>query len=162
MRPKPEGCQGCPWFQDGQGFVPDQVIEGSQVFVLGQNPGSEEEKLGQPFVGPTGQMMDTVYLPLAHLRREEVSVGNAVRCRQVLPGGRRTNEMPQGKLLQQVTEHCMREHFKLPQCWTAPGLCQHARHLLVTQGSVALKAVDTTKSVTEWRGFLLPVAGEES
>ena len=81
MLPKPEGCIGCPLFGDGMGFVPDEIIEGAEVFVLGQNPGEEEEAEHIPFTGRTGQRMDKRFLPLAGLTRgENVSVGNVYKC----------------------------------------------------------------------------------
>ena len=55
MLPKPPACVGCPLYQTGQGFVPDENIEGAQVYVLAQNPGEQEEKEGKPKVGKVGQ-----------------------------------------------------------------------------------------------------------
>jgi len=83
------------------------------VFIMGQNPGEQEEKEGIPFVGATGQMMDRTYLPLAGLSREEVSVGNVLRCR-VNRGGRRSNDMPVGETYDSAVKHCTTAHFTVP------------------------------------------------
>ena len=81
MIPKGPKCVGCVAYGDGRGFVPDQIVEGSEVFIMGQMPGPEEEAQGIPYVGKTGQAMDHKYLHYAGLTREQVSVGNVLRCR---------------------------------------------------------------------------------
>jgi uracil-DNA glycosylase len=141
---KPEKCKGCPLYQSGEGFVPDEIIEGSEVFVLGQNPGEEEERQGKPFVGKTGQVMVSRYFPAAGLRRgENVSIGNTLRCRW--KGG---NTLPTGKLLSQAVVHCNREYLRIPI----------STRLVVSQGALAAKflARDDKLSIEKWRGFLLP------
>ena len=140
---KPTGCQGCPMYQSGEGFVPDEIVEGSEVFVLGQNPGADEEKAGKPFVGKTGQAMIERYFPVAGLRRgENVSIGNSIRCRW-----KDSNNLPTGKLLQQAREHCTREHLRIPR----------SVRLVVAQGALASKVVskDEKISIEKWRGFLI-------
>src|SRR3990167_6890881 len=76
-------CQGCSMYQTGaQPFVPDEIVDGSEVFVLGQNPGVDECREGRPFVGKTGQVMMQRYFPEAGLERGgNVSLGNVLRCR---------------------------------------------------------------------------------
>src|SRR6266446_1708758 len=74
--PKPAECVGCPFYGDGKGFVPDEIYEAAPVYIVGQNPGEEEEAQGRPYVGKTGAIMDSKYLKLAALFRGEVSIGN--------------------------------------------------------------------------------------
>ena len=141
---KPEKCKGCPLYQDGEGFVPDEVVEGALVFVLGQNPGEEEEREGKPFVGKTGQVMMSRYFPAAGLiRGENVSIGNVLRCRW-----KRSNNLPTGRTLYEAVERCNGVYLHI-----APGT-----KLIVAQGALAVKflAQDQTLSIEKWRGFLLP------
>ena len=140
---KPPECRGCPLYQDGDGFVPDEVIEGAKVFVLGQNPGAEEEKKGKPFVGRTGEAMMSRFFPVAGLRRgENVSIGNTIRCRY-----QGTNNLPSGKSLNEAISHCTAAHLRIPS----------STKLIVAQGAVAMKALakDKSLSVTDWRGFFI-------
>lgn len=144
MLPKPDTCKGCPLYQDGNGFVPDELVEGSEVFVLGQNPGAEEEQEGKPFVGKTGYVMVHEYFPIAGLvRGENVSIGNTLRCRW-----QQSNNLPTGKTLSSAVAHCTQAHLRIPE----------STKLVVAQGSLAAKlmANDDTLSITDWRGFLLP------
>src|SRR2546428_7763535 len=85
---KPPACQGCPFYGDGQGFVPGE-LRGSPVLVYGQNPGAEEEAQGKPFVGATGATMERNYFKVSGLSREDVSLDNAIRCRY-----KNANELP--------------------------------------------------------------------
>lgn len=57
--------------------------KGSKVFLIGEGPGPAEDSQGIPFIGPTGQELDSTYLPLAGLDREDVYVTNIVKCRTV-------------------------------------------------------------------------------
>lgn len=132
--------------QDGWGFVPDEIIDNAPVMVLGQNPGHEEERNGQPFVGATGQEMERVYFPAAGLERGvNVSLGNAIRCRWI-KGGKRTNLLPPERILGPALVHCMQAHFRPPS----------QTRLIVAQGALAWRALGGPGSVTAWRGFLKP------
>jgi len=135
-------------YQDGMGFVPDEVIEGSEVFVLGQNPGAEEEKLGKPFMGKTGQTMMSTYFPVAGLRRgENVSIGNTLRCRW-----QRGNTLPSGQVLRHAIDVCTQNYLHIPP----------STRLVVAQGKLAAQCLsgDMDISIEKWRGFLIPLKDE--
>lgn len=59
--------------------------EARLVFV-GEGPGQEEDRTGQPFVGPAGQLLDRMVAAMG-LGREDVYICNVVKCR---PPGNRT------------------------------------------------------------------------
>jgi DNA polymerase len=65
--------------------VVGDVVPGSKVVVVGEAPGAREDETGRPFVGRSGQLLDTV-LGEVGLPRERVSVLNTVKCRP--PGNR--------------------------------------------------------------------------
>ena len=145
MRKKPDECKGCPLYQGGLGFVPDEVVEGADVFVLGQNPGSTEASRGKPFCGATGETMERVYFPLAGLRRgENVSIGNTIRCRIG-----NTNNMPDGDTWERAVDHCSKEYLRIPS----------GTRLIVAQGAHAWRALGGPRPLHEWRGFLMQVRG---
>ena len=151
------GCRGCPLFGDGsQGFVPDELIENAPVLVMGQNPGEEEEAFGKPFVGKTGQAMERTYFKLAGLERGKVSIGNALRCRwqdsNELPPLVQPKSAAAGKRGQaeEALLHCQNAHGHIPS----------GTKLIVSQGEYALWSVSRQRSVTTWRGWLVPQSGE--
>lgn len=147
------GCQGCPLFGNGsQGYVPDELIEGAPVLILGQNPGEEEEQAGRPFVGKTGRTMETSYFKLAGLQRGQVSIGNTIRCRW-----QDSNELPplatvkqDGSIVEGLAEAAIRH------CDNAHGHVPSGTRLIVTQGEYALWCATDLRSVTSWRGWLVP------
>jgi uracil-DNA glycosylase len=51
---------------------------GAQVAFVGEQPGDQEDRLGRPFVGPSGQLLDSAMAD-ACLDRSRVYVTNAVK-----------------------------------------------------------------------------------
>jgi len=47
---------------------------------IGEAPGEEEDLTGEPFVGPSGQVLNKIF-NLCGIKREEVFISNIVRCR---------------------------------------------------------------------------------
>lgn len=78
-------CALCPAKHN---LVPPSGPEESDVIFIGEAPGKDEDRLGQPFVGKTGEEVNRHYLPLAGLRREAVYFNNAIRCLPDRPQGR--------------------------------------------------------------------------
>ena len=145
MLDKPKSCVGCPVFGDGKGFCPDDPDNGEPVIALGQNPGAEEEQRGIPFVGRTGEMLINEFFPRAGLvRGMNVRCANTIKCRWI-NNGKRTNNLPPSKLLQQASSHCIREHLVIGP----------STKLVVACGSLAFSALGGKGKISEWRGFLL-------
>lgn len=48
--------------------------------LVGEGPGAEEDRLGRPFVGRAGQLLDRI-LAAAKIKREDVYITNVVKCR---------------------------------------------------------------------------------
>ncbi len=57
----------------------------ADVLFVGEGPGEQEDRYGQPFVGPAGQFLDEM-LSIIDLRRENCYIANIVKCRP--PGNR--------------------------------------------------------------------------
>lgn len=57
----------------------------AQWMIVGEAPGAEEDRQGEPFVGRAGQLLNAMLLAIG-LRREEVYIANVVKCRP--PGNR--------------------------------------------------------------------------
>jgi DNA polymerase len=58
----------------------------ADVMVIGEGPGETEDKLGRPFVGRAGQLLDKMLLAIS-LQREDVFICNTVKCRPTLDDG---------------------------------------------------------------------------
>lgn len=64
----------------------------ANLLVIGEAPGADEDRQGEPFVGPAGQLLNAMLFAIG-LRREEVFIANILKCRP--PGNRdpHVNEM---------------------------------------------------------------------
>ncbi len=58
------------------------------VMVVGEGPGETEDRLGRPFVGRAGELLDKM-LAAIDLAREDVFICNTVKCRPTLDDGKR-------------------------------------------------------------------------
>jgi DNA polymerase len=65
--------------------VPGEGDRNARIFLVGEAPGREEDKLGRPFVGAAGRVLNES-LNKAGLRREDVFVTSVLKCRP--PGNR--------------------------------------------------------------------------
>ena len=54
---------------------------------VGEGPGAEEDQEGEPFVGPSGKLLDAMLAAIGLQRGREVYIANVVKCR---PPGNRT------------------------------------------------------------------------
>jgi uracil-DNA glycosylase family protein len=58
LREAVQGCQGCDLYRDAtQGVMGDGARRASLV-LLGEQPGDQEDRAGEPFVGPAGKLLD--------------------------------------------------------------------------------------------------------
>ena len=57
----------------------------ARVMFIGEGPGADEDRLGEPFVGRAGQLLNSMIRAMG-LRREDVYIANVVKCRP--PGNR--------------------------------------------------------------------------
>ena len=53
---------------------------GARIAIVGEAPGDKEEKLGQPFVGPAGRLLDKE-LEMVGIDRKDIWITNVVKCR---------------------------------------------------------------------------------
>ena len=73
-------CRSCPLGETrtklvfGVGCVP------SELMLVGEGPGEQEDLQGEPFVGPAGKLLDEM-LELIGLDRSKIYIANTVKCR---------------------------------------------------------------------------------
>lgn len=73
-------CTKCRLHQGRNKFVFGTGNPKADVLVIGEGPGAEEDKQGLPFVGRAGKLL-TDMLKAIKFEREEVYIGNIVKCR---------------------------------------------------------------------------------
>ncbi len=73
-------CRSCSLREGASGVVFGEGDLRAGLMFIGEGPGGEEDKLGRPFVGKAGQLLNRI-LAAAGLQREEVYIANIVKCR---------------------------------------------------------------------------------
>ena len=57
----------------------------AEIMFIGEAPGADEDRIGEPFVGKAGQLLDKI-ITASKLKREDIYICNVLRCRP--PGNR--------------------------------------------------------------------------
>jgi len=86
LKAKAASCQACRLSQSRTQVVFGEGNPDARVMFVGEAPGADEDRLGRPFVGKAGQLLDRI-LESAGIARESVYITNVVKCR---PPGNRT------------------------------------------------------------------------
>jgi len=79
-------CTKCDLHKGRNKFVFGVGNPKADVLLIGEGPGAEEDKQGEPFVGRAGHLLNDI-LKAINFTREEVYIANIVKCR---PPGNRT------------------------------------------------------------------------
>ena len=74
------GCTACALSQGRRNLVFGVGREDAEVIFVGEGPGEQEDLKGEPFVGPAGQLLDTM-LEIIGLDRSKGYIANIVKCR---------------------------------------------------------------------------------
>jgi uracil-DNA glycosylase len=73
-------CTRCQLHKTRTRAVPGVGPEHAHILFIGEAPGANEDKQGEPFVGQAGKFLNTL-LELAGLKREDVYITNVVKSR---------------------------------------------------------------------------------
>ena len=71
-------CQKCELWKEAKNVVPGEGPSNSQIMLVGQNPGSEEDISGRPFIGRSGKFL-TKTLAEYGINRDQLFVTNIVK-----------------------------------------------------------------------------------
>lgn len=87
LRAEALSCTACPLADQGR----TQVVFGvgdpqADLLFVGEGPGAEEDRLGEPFVGRSGKLLDRLLAEELGITRERAYIANVVKCRP--PGNR--------------------------------------------------------------------------
>ena len=119
------------------------------LMLVGEQPGDEEDRLGRPFVGPAGRLLDRA-LVSAGIDRPRCYVTNAVKHFKFVPRGtRRLHQKPD------TGDITLYRPFLLAEVQRV------APRLLVALGATASQALLGHKvAVTKLRGTVMPGPGD--
>jgi DNA polymerase len=127
--------EGCALKRTAKNTVFADGTPGAPVMIVGEAPGADEDRLGKPFVGVSGQLMDRMMEAIGLTRSGGFYITNILFWR---PPGNRTPTLAEQAMCLAFT----RRHVELAK-----------PKLLVLAGGVAAKAVlDTTDGIMRLRG----------
>lgn len=135
-------CRKCPLWEGRDKFVFGTGNPSADVVVIGEAPGADENRQGEPFVGAAGKLL-TKILEAINFGRDDVYICNILKSR---PPGNRTPERDE-------IEACIPYLYKQielikPRFILAAGLTA-AKSLLQTN----LRMKDLRGSVHDWHGI---------
>lgn len=142
------GCRACALRKGCSQVVTGEGPARARLLLIGEAPGGEEDRLGRPFVGPAGALLDKI-LVAAGLQRHESYLTNIVKCR---PPANRDPTPEEAELCTQL--------------WLRQELAVLRPQVVLTLGNVSTgQLLQTRQGITKLRGqwvrLTLPT-GEET
>lgn len=94
LREKALGCTLCAHLAAAR----QNVVFGvgnihTELMFVGEAPGMDEDRQGEPFVGKAGELLNKIIVTMG-LKREEIYIGNVLKCRPDTPGQAYGNRKP--------------------------------------------------------------------
>ncbi len=142
-----EHCERCPLYRHATQVVFGEGPAPAALMLVGEQPGDQEDRIGRPFVGPAGRLLDEA-LAAAGLERRAIYVTNAVKhFKHDLRGKRRLHRKPnQGEV-------------KACRWWLRSELAVVRPKLVVALGATAARAVmNRTVVLARERGAVVTLA----
>jgi uracil-DNA glycosylase family 4 len=97
------GCTKCSLHKTRTQTVFGVGDENADWMLIGEAPGAEEDRLGDPFVGQAGKLLDNMLAAIGLSRRHNVYIANVLKCRP--PG----NRNPEPGEVEQCTPHLLKQ-----------------------------------------------------
>jgi DNA polymerase len=151
LRSAADGCRGCPLYENATQTVFGEGPRDARLVIVGEQPGDQEDRAGEPFVGPAGRLLDGA-LEEAGIDRGSAYVTNAVKHFKFSPTAkRRIHKTP--------------DTFEVAACkpWLEAELDALQPEVVVLLGATAGKALlGPSFRVTKSRGVLLPLGDRQA
>lgn len=148
LRAAARGCRGCDLFLTGTQTVFGEGPPRAEVMMIGEQPGDQEDRAGQPFVGPAGRVLDEALVEVG-IDRSRVYVTNVVKhFKWVARGRRRIHSKPNAR------------EIRACRPWLEAELADVEPRVVVALGATAAQALlGATFRVTQQRGKPLEGTG---
>jgi len=126
---------GSPLRETATNLVFSDGVAGAGTMIIGEAPGAEEDRLGKPFVGASGQLLDRMFASIGLSRASDLYITNILPFRP--PGNRTPTDAEIALFLPFVLRHI---HLAKP------------RRLLLAGGVAAKGLLQSRDGITRLRG----------
>jgi DNA polymerase len=144
VREQAAHCRDCPLWKNATQTVFGAGPESARIMFVGEQPGDQEDRVGEPFVGPAGKLLDRALVDAA-VDRKATYVTNAVKHFKWEPRGkRRIHKKP--------------NELEISAChqWLERELALVRPALIVALGATAARAVfGRTTAIEKNRGRII-------
>ena len=103
LRAKVAGCTDCKLRAGCTQTVFGVGDEKAEWMLVGEAPGSEEDRLGEPFVGQAGKLLDNMLAAIGLARGRNVYIANVLKCRPP------ANRNPEPDEIEQCSPYLLRQ-----------------------------------------------------
>jgi uracil-DNA glycosylase family protein len=137
-------CRGCDLYQNATQTVFGAGPPKARLVLVGEQPGDQEDRAGEPFVGPAGRLLDRALVD-AGIQRRSVYLTNAVKHFKFQQRGKR-----------RIHQKPTRSEVVACRPWLLAELAQVKPKLVVCLGAVASQSLlGPSFKLTQHRGELL-------
>ncbi len=135
-------CTKCSLSADRKQPVFGTGSVSADLMLIGEGPGAEEDRLGVPFVGRSGKLLDTLLLEEMNIDRSLCYISNVVKCRPP------ENRDPKAEEVEACSPY-LKKQLEIIE-----------PKVIVTLGNFATRLLlDTKIGITELRGKLYQYLG---
>ena len=93
----------------------------ARLMFVGEAPGADEDRMGEPFVGRAGQLLTKIIEAMGY-QRSEVYIANVLKCRPDMPPGESGNRKPRPEEMATCLPYLIEQiEIIQPQCLVALG-----------------------------------------
>ena len=129
-------CMACALYKDCRSpFMEPSGPEDASIMIIGEAPGEDEDKEGEPFVGASGRYLRTALDGLG-VDLDDVMFTNVVRCRP-----------PNNKI--------MKKHIDACKVFALGDIERHDPPIVMLMGGVPLQAILGETGITAWNGVTI-------
>jgi uracil-DNA glycosylase len=142
LKAEVSGCTQCSLHKTRTQTVFGVGDEKAEWMLIGEAPGAEEDRLGDPFVGQAGKLLDNMLASIGLARDRNVYIANVLKCRP--PG----NRNPAPDEVQKCSPYLLRQIELI------------GPKLIVAMGRFAAQTLlETSASISSLRGRVHRYAG---
>lgn len=119
-------CTACPLHEQRTHTVPGEGNAETDIMFIGEGPGQKEDESGRPFVGAAGKFLEEL-LGTIGLKREDVFIGNVVKCRPP------NNRDPEPEEIDTCTKRYLFRQIEIIKPKLIATLGRHSMHLFLPE-----------------------------